>query len=128
MYAIRSYYGKRLRVLTGDNIGLQFSHSLTAADSGTFSIDFLPYKKYPYGGELYVRLMQDANNYYELKHTDGYGAGYIRKVAGGIEVERASLHAQYSQNSTYPIAIDFSPGQTTLNAFGEALALSYNFV
>src|SRR4030043_1494960 len=109
--------GKRARVLTGDNVGLQFSHNVTASDSGTFSIDFLPTVKYPSGGWFQLRLLQDGSNYYELQHTDGYGPGYIRKVVSGVEVERRSFHSQYSQNSNYHIIISFSPNQTTVNAF-----------
>ena len=119
--------GKRARVLTGDNIGLQFSHALPSLYTGSsFSIDFLPTVKYPSGGWFKLRLRQDGNDYYELQHTDGYGPGYIRKVVSGVEVERISFLSQYSQNTNYRIIINFSPSQTTVDAFGELLVLNAN--
>ena len=39
--------GERLQVLTGDNVGLQFSHSLSPLESGQFQVDFNPVVKYP---------------------------------------------------------------------------------
>ena len=39
--------GGRLRLLAGDDIGLEFSKALTPLEFGVFSIDFLPMVKYP---------------------------------------------------------------------------------
>ncbi len=116
--------GQRAQVLTGDNVGLQFSHSLSPIDTGTFSIDFLPTAKYPSGGYFILFLRQDANNYYLLRNTDGYGPGIIRKYVGGVIVDSANFSIGYSQNNYYSITIDFSPGQTTVNAFGETLTIN----
>ena len=120
--------GQRVQVDSEDNGKVLFSQGVTATDSGTFSIDFNPTEKYPLGGTLWVRLLQDANNYYEIENTDGYGAGEIRKFVGGntTPVETASFTGEYSQNNNYTITIDFSPTQTTVNAFGDQLTLSTN--
>ena len=118
--------GERVQVDSEDNGKVLFSQAVTATDSGTFSIDFNPTEKYPYGGKLWVRLLQDANNYYEIRNTDGYGAGEIRKFVGGVEAESASFTAEYSQNNNYTISIDFSPTQTTVDAFGDQLTLNTN--
>jgi hypothetical protein len=116
--------GQRLNVLTGDNIGLMFSHTLPSLDTGTFSFDFLPTVKYPYGGWLHIRLKQDDNNYYEIDNTDGYGPKWAQKVVNGVVVETVDFQSEYSQNNNYHIVIDFSPGRTTVSAFGETLTLS----
>jgi len=93
--------GKRAQVLTGDNIGLQFSHELPTLASGSFSIDFLPTKKYPSGGWISLRLIQDQNNYYELYNTDGYGPGGIKKVIDGQIIASASFQNGYTQNNKW---------------------------
>ena len=118
--------GQRARVFAGDNIGLQFSHPLPPLDTGTFSIDFLPTQKYPYGGWLYIRLVQDANNYYDIQNTDGYGPKAIRKIVNGTVVDSASFTSQYTQNTNYHITVNFSPDQTTVNAFGQSITISTN--
>jgi hypothetical protein len=118
--------GKRARVLTGDNVGLKFSHNVPSLDNGTFSIDFLPTTKYPYGGEIYILLVQDQNNYYKIFNTDGYGAKSISKIVNGQVVDSASFTNQYSQNNNYHITITFSSTQTTVNAFGNILTMNTN--
>jgi len=118
--------GKRARVRTGDNVGLQVSRLLSCSDTGSFSIDFLPTKKYPSGGWLYLRLIQDASNYYEIQNTDGYGAKGITKVVNGQVVDSANFKNGYVQNTNYAIDVDFSPGQTVVKAFGNALAMGTN--
>ena len=118
--------GKRARVRTGDNIGLQISRSVPFLSSGSFSIDFLPTKKYPSGGWVYVRLVQDANNYYEMQNTDGYGPRSITKVINGQVVDSATFLNGYVQNTNYHITINFSPSQNTVNAFGNTLIISTN--
>ncbi len=116
--------GKRAQVLTGDNVGIQFSHSVSSLSSGTFSIDFLPTTKYPLGGIIDIRLKQNSNNYYELSNSDGYGPYQMKKVVAGVEVENVSFTNGYTQNTTYNIEINFSPNLTTVVAFGETLTLN----
>ena len=118
--------GQRARVLTGNDISLQFSHAVSALDTGIFSIDFLPFAKYPNGGSFVIQLKQDANNYYEVKNTDGYGPRAIKKVVGGVEVDNAPFLGEYSQNTNFTIRVTFSPGSTTVEAFGEVLNMSTN--
>ena len=114
---------ERAQVLTGDNIGLQFSQSVASLSSGSFSIDFLPTTKYPQGGWIEIRLKQDANNYYELSNSDGYGPYQMRKIVGGVEVENVAFTNGYIQNTNYTITINFSPNQTNVTAFGNNLSL-----
>ena len=118
--------GKRAEVRTGDNVALLFSRNLPVLGTGTFSIDFRPTTKYPFGGIINLYLRQDANNYYLLQNSDGYGAKSLRKYVGGTVVDSASFSSQYSQNSNYTITINFSPGLTTVNAFGEVLTINSN--
>ena len=118
--------GQRARVRTGDNIGLRFSYALPALDTGTFSVDFLPTVKYPSGGWIFIRLVQDQNNYYEIYNTDGYGPKSVTKVINDLVVDSATFLNGYVQNTTYPITIDFSPTQTTVTAFGNVLTMNTN--
>ncbi len=113
--------GERVQVLTGDNIGLQFSHSVPLQTSGSFSLDFFPTALYPYGGTIQLRLVEDANNYYLLKNTDGYGPGYLWKVAGGVFFYGTQFMNGYSTNTNYHIEIHFNPVRTVVHAFGETL-------
>ncbi|MGB3209625.1 MAG: PKD domain-containing protein [Desulforhopalus sp.] len=116
--------GQRLKVNTGDDTGLQFSQSLPASSNGTFGLKYMPTKKYPAGGIVLVRLMQDQSNYYEIKYSDGYNLGIITKVVNGTEVENKQNGTQYAQNKTYNVEIKFSPSQVTVEGFGTAQTLS----
>ncbi len=49
---------------------------------------------------------------------------FLKKYVGGILVDRADFSIEYSQNNNYCITMDFSPGQTTVNAFGETLTMN----
>ena len=118
--------GQRARVRTGDNIGLQFSHALPLLNTGTFSIDFLPTVKYPSGGRIFIRLVQDQNTYYELHNTDGYGPQSINKVINAQVADSANFQNGYAQNTPYHITINFSPNQTTVTAFGNVLTMNTN--
>ncbi len=114
---------KRAVVLTGNDIGLKFSHNLEPLENGNFSFDFYPEKYYPNGGIIILRLIQDSNNYYELKNSDGYGPGYILKIINGKEVERTAFKNEFSQGKNYKIDISFSPDSTIVHAFGEQTEL-----
>ena len=116
--------GDRAQVDSDDNEGLVLSQSdLTATDSGTFSIDFNPTVSFPIDGSLSIRLRQDANNYYEIRNTDGGATGAIKKFVGGVEVQDISFANNYSQNTNYEISIDFSPTQVAVTGFGAPLML-----
>ncbi|MBE0568279.1 MAG: hypothetical protein IH577_01200, partial [Deltaproteobacteria bacterium] len=56
--------GTRVQVLTGDDNVLKVSNAIPASDNGVFSLDFSPTTAYPTHGGIWVRLVQDANNYY----------------------------------------------------------------
>ncbi len=113
---------RRVQVVTGDDVGVQFSHSLPSRVRGTFRIDFLPTGKYPNGAIFTLRLMQDGDTYYELDNRDGYEPVGLRKFVGGVKVDSAPVSG-YSQNNNYRITITFGPGQTTVDAFGERFAI-----
>ena len=116
--------GDRAQVDSDDNEGLVLSQSdLTATDSGTFSIDFNPTVSFPIDGSLSIRLRQDANNYYEIRNTDGGATGAIKKFVGGVEVQAISFANNYNQGTNYEISIDFSPTQVAVTGFGAPLML-----
>ncbi len=101
-----------------------FSHNVPALDTGTFRMDFLPTTKYPAGGNFKLFLRQDANNYYFIRNSDSYGPKHLRKYVGGILVDSANFTIEYSQNNNCSITVNFSPGQTTVNVFGETLTIN----
>ena len=118
--------GQRALVKTGDNVGLALSHSVSPTNSGTFSVDFLPTKKYPTGGILNLKLSQDQNNYYQVYVTDGYAAGLLIKYVNGVRVDSSNFVQGYSQNNSYVITVDFSPEATTVKAFGQVVKINAN--
>ena len=115
--------GQRLRVNTGDNVGLAFSHSLPPLDTGVFQIDFRPLVKYPSGGLINLWLRASDGSYYQVSSSDGYGAGGISKYVGGLKVDTAAFSSGYTQGRDYTITIYFSPTGTTVEAFGQVLAM-----
>jgi lysophospholipase L1-like esterase len=115
--------GQRLRVNTGNDVGLAFSHGLPPLEAGVFSIDFFPLVKHPSGGIFTIRLWAGADSYYELNNTDGYGAKGVSKYVGGLKVDGAEFSSEYSQGSSYGITILFSPAATTVEAFGQVLVM-----
>ncbi|MBN2066177.1 MAG: Ig-like domain-containing protein [Candidatus Thermoplasmatota archaeon] len=116
--------GESAQVLTGDDIGLKFSHTIPASESGIFTIDFYPTQKYPYGGVVYLRLLQDADNYYELSNTDGYGSYCLKKFVNGVHVDNANFQNEYTQNHPYQLTIHFSSDLTTVEAFDELIFIN----
>jgi len=134
--------GKRGRVLTGNDNGLQISHSITASDNGVFSLDFSPTTPYTTHGGIWVRLVQDANNYYVIQNFDyaSFGGtvpsppalpdptldiGQILKVVGGVVTENVYLpQTAYSPGTTYNLKITFSPTQLVLEGFGAPVTLN----
>ena len=102
--------GRRLQVVTGDNVALLFEKTLpTPSDTGVFDLDFLPTQKFPAGGEISIFLMQDENNYYQIFNTDGYGPGAVSKIVNGQVVDSTTFAAGYSQNNNYHLRVIFTP-------------------
>lgn len=125
--------GKRAQILSGNDNHVIFAQSLPTSNQGVFSLDFSPTVKYPTGGGIWIRLMQDNNTYYEIQNfswdvpPDPHpNTASVRKVVGGAEVEKVLFTNSYAQGGTYPIKITFSPSLTTVLAFGETISLSSN--
>jgi len=126
--------GKRGRVLTGNDNALSVSHSVLATNTGIFSMDFTPTTPYPSHAGIWVRLVQDANNYYEISNFDwasfggtpsGNDIAQIIKVVGGVVTDNVFLpQTAYSQNTTYNLGITFSPTQVILQGFGSTVTLN----
>ena len=123
--------GKRVQVLTADDLGLGFSRDFPAPaiDNGVFSFDFYPTQTYPSHGGVWVRLMQDADNYYELVVFD-WGAvipfetPYFAKVVGGVPVDNVSLtnirnYVSQDPPTQYPVTITITPALASVQGFGE---------
>ncbi len=118
--------GQRLKINTGNDIALQFARTLPASSSGKFALDFSPTKIYPSGGIIVVRLRQDQSNYYEVKYSDGYTSGILRKIVNGTEVGKTQSGTQYKENANYHIEMNFDAAQVSAQGIGSALTLSSN--
>jgi hypothetical protein len=127
--------GQRARVTTGDDNVMKFIHSLPSGNNGVFSVDFSPTIPYPSHGGLWIRLKQDALNYYEVSNFDWTSFGGtpaapdlagVRKFVGGVMVDEVLFPTSYIQGNTYGIKITFSPTKTTMLAFGQSLDLTTN--
>jgi hypothetical protein len=123
--------GQRAQVLTGDDNVLKVSNTIPASDNGVFSIDFSPTAAYPTHGGIWVRLVQDASNYYEISNFD-WGAGTptlpdiaaVKKFVGGVMVDNVAVPTAYTQGNTYNLKITFSPTQVVLEGFGAPVTLN----
>ena len=117
---------QRLVINAGDNAAALFSHDLPApTDNVVFSFDFYPIANYPEGGGVWVRLMEDGSNYYELASFDWINPiepPYFRKVVGGVTVDNVTLPNTDSSNyvsqdppSLYHVVITVTPSAATIN-------------
>ncbi|MFZ5516468.1 MAG: GH39 family glycosyl hydrolase [Candidatus Zhuqueibacterota bacterium] len=116
--------GRRLKVVSGDDVSEKFSHAVPAAASGSFAVTFLPLEKYPDGGTVILRLMEDENNYYQVSNTDGYGPGKVEKIVAGKVVSSANFSMEYAQAVSHFIRILFSPEKIEVRAFNQNVAMS----
>jgi hypothetical protein len=127
--------GKRAQVITGNDNVLKVSKPVLATNSGVFSLDFNPTTPYPTHAGIWVRLVHDANNYYEISNFDWtIGGGpippgdpdqaAIKKFVAGSPVNVQSFTTGYSQGSTYNIKITFSQTQVILEGFGAPVTLN----
>jgi hypothetical protein len=111
-----------------------FTHDVPASNQGEFSLDFNPTVKYPTGGGIWIRLMQnDVNTCYEVRNFDWddpsdltHQLHSVRKIVGGSVVEEIQFASFYTQGNSYNIKITFSPSLVTVVAFGETKTLSAN--
>jgi len=119
--------GQRGQLDTGDNNGLKISKTVLATDNGVFSLDFSPTIAYPSHGGIWIRLVQNDNNYYEISNFDiptGPDQPAIKKFVGGFMVDNVAIPTAYTQGSTYNLKITFRPSQVVLDGFGAAVTLN----
>jgi hypothetical protein len=118
--------GKRVQVVTGDDQGIQFAKSLTASNSGTFVVDFLPTLSHPSHGGIWIRLRQNQTTYYEIANFDGADSTpkELKKWVNGVKVDSVAIPSLYSQNTTYTIKVTFSPTSAKLTAFGSTITIN----
>jgi hypothetical protein len=128
--------GERLEVLTEDDVGLIFSRSLPATDNGVFSFDFYPRKTYPSGGGIWVRIMEDQDNYYEMAAfqwdnvLEPQRLPFFAKVVNQVTVDNVlftNINNYVSQDpdpTQYHVTITFTPAEATAQAFDETIVLN----
>jgi hypothetical protein len=120
-----------VQVLTGDDNVLKVSNTIPASDNGVFSLDFSPTTTYSTHGGIWVRLVQDAGNYYEISNFD-WGAGTpaapdlaaVKKFVGGVMVDNVAFPTEYAQGNIFNLKITFSPTQVVLEGFGAPVTLN----
>ncbi len=118
---------ERASIKTSGTTGFSFSRSLaSSATKGTFSFDVNPVKKNGATGLIELRLKQDANTYYKIINRDGSKTGGITKYVNGTRVDSKWFRNGYSQGRNYTISVTFSPGSTTVKAFGQTLTIQTN--
>ena len=115
---------ERLQLLSGDNKEITISHVLPAATQGEFNMSFMPMIKYPDGGAVTLKLMENELTYYAISNTDGYGPGKVEKYIRGKLVEKRNFSKQYVQNREYSFKIRFSPEEIIVNVFGQRIKLN----
>jgi len=112
-------------VQTADNVALIIARPFDdVTDAGVFSFDFDPIALYPLGAVLYVRLVEDADNYYQIRNTDGYGPGQIEKVVGGVVVATQPFGGEFSIGQSYTLTFTFSPDDFVVGGFGSDVSVS----
>ena len=112
-------------VSTSGATGLSFSHLLSAAGEGAFSIKVSPTHLNGSEGEIELFLYENSNTYYKVVNRNGGNrAGGITKYVHGVRVDKAWFRNQYTQGRDYTISIDFTPSSTVVNAFGQTLIIS----
>jgi len=117
---------QRLLVLTGNDVGEQFSTSITPTNNGTFSFIFNPIIGYISHGAVNIRLMENSQDYYQLTINEQHSnndVSILDKVVGGVNVDSFTGANMYNNNIEYQINISFSPDYTVANALGEELTL-----
>jgi phosphodiesterase/alkaline phosphatase D-like protein len=124
--------GHRALVTNGGSKALEFSHAVPSLSTGVFSVVFTPQGPF-YGshGGFWIRLMQNANTYYEISNFD-WGAGIpgapdlaaVKKFVGGVAVDTQLFTTGYTQGGNYNIVVTFSPTQVTLDGFGSQVVLN----
>jgi hypothetical protein len=125
--------GQRAQVLTGNDNVLKVSKDVLATNSGVFSLNFTPTEAYDSHGGIWVRLVQDPFNYYEISNFDYSGFGVppfspdlaaVKKVVGGGVVNEVAFPSAYTQGITYNLKITFSSTQVVLEGFGAPVTLN----
>ncbi len=121
--------GQRAQVLTGDDNVVAFNHGLQTNNQGVFSLVFSPTVAYPSHAGIWIRLMQDSNNYYEVSNFDYGGSAIdndvagVRRIAGGAVVNEVTFTTAYTQGLSYIIKITYTPTQVVMDAFGQTVTL-----
>ncbi len=112
-------------ITTSGTTGFSFSRSLTSpATEGTFSFDVNPVQKNGATGLIELRLEENANTYYRIVNRDGDTTGGITKYVNGTRVDAKWFRNGYSQGNNYTVSVTFSPGSTTVNAFGQTRTIN----
>ena len=121
------YFPEYAQAQMSTNHGVILDHALPSSSQGVFSVDFSPIQKYGDGAGIEFRLVQDANNYFEISNgvNDGWRAApAIKKVVGGVVVYNHPYTETYNPVAggaiNYPIKITFSPTVLTWEAFGNS--------
>ena len=115
--------GRRVKVITGPQIGLKFAKEVGELSTATFMVEFLPVVGASSGGTFVLRLKQDDINYYEISNSSVGVSGVVKKVVNGHVVDSQAFQSTYTHGKDYHLLINFSPSKTDILAFGQSFTL-----
>jgi hypothetical protein len=115
---------RTVKVQSSSNRGKKFSHTLDAAEQGTFSFNIKTIQKNADTSSIELRLIQDNQTYYRIINRDGSKTGGIAKYVNGVRVDKSWFSKGYEQDKDYNIRVTFSPSATMVEAFGQVLMMN----
>jgi hypothetical protein len=131
--------GQRALITNDNDVGLKVSPdpakvTVLPTNAGVFTMTFSPTAAFGTHGGVWVRVMQDANNYYQISNFDYSPSGNpptapdlaeVIKVVGGTVTDNVYLPVTgYTEGSTYNLSITFGPTQVVLSGFGSTVTLN----
>jgi lysophospholipase L1-like esterase len=110
---------QRAQITTSAAVGIKISKSLAPMDTGIFETVLMPTFTHGSEGVIYLRVLYDSSNYYEIKQSNASSAGYVIKVVNGNEVERKVLQRGYILGKHHHMLINVKDTHTIMLLSGE---------
>jgi hypothetical protein len=114
---------KRMQINTGDNIGISFARQMPVKQSGSFEFKFIPIEKFPSGGTLEIKLMQDKDNYILVSYSDGYPLRSLKVIRNSIVTKEIAVTANYEQGVVYIPKVSWKADRVQAEGIGDTIFL-----
>ena len=116
-----TYHTDAASVQTGASNGLLFEHAFgVGTGQGVFAFNYTPTAKYSAGSGIEIRIGEDFANCYVISTIDNV----VRKYRIGGVVDSVAFTPTVATGTDYWVKISFSPGDTTVTAFGQTVSLT----